>query len=336
MFADLHYDYASGRYAPVGDRLRELVEEIKLADELGLDVFGLGEHHREDYAVSVPEMVLAAAASVTKRIKLGSAVTVLSSSDPVRTYQHFATLDHLSQGRAEIIVGRGSFIESFPLFGHNLKDYDKLFDEKLELLLKINRTSGPISWAGSARPSLEGQLVLPRANGELPIWIAVGGTPASVQRAARLGLPLILAIIGGNPENFRPLVDFYNEEYARQGHPPQNRQLGVHAHTFIGDKEAIQRYYPYYAAQMNKIGRERGWMPFSPQQFDQSRGPSGALLMGSAEEVAEKIISFQKLFGLTRFMAHLDTGGPPHKEIMRSIELLGSKVAPIVRAATSS
>lgn len=335
MFADLPVDKKTGTPRPAGDRLQELIREIQLADETGLDVFGIGEHHRKDYAVSSPEIILAAAATVTKNIKLGSAVTVLSSADPVKVYQNFATIDLLSNGRAEIIVGRGSFIESFPLFGYDLKDYNELFEEKLDLLLKINK-SKTVSWTGRLRPALVEQEVLPRAlNDQLPVWVAVGGTPESVQRAARLGLPLMLAIIGGSPAQFAPLVQFYKEEYKRQGHDVGKMQIGVHAHTFTGENNqaTADDLFPYYAAQMDRVGRDRGWPPYSRAQYDMGRGKSGALLIGDPPAVVDKILAQQELFGLSRFVAHIDVGGPPHKDLMKAIELFGTKVAPEVRKA---
>ncbi len=334
MFGDNHYN-AKGEPLPAGDRLRELIEEIKLMDEVGVDFFGIGEHHRPDYAVSVPETVLAAAATVTKRIKLGSAVTVLSSSDPVRVYQSFATIDQISSGRAEIMAGRGSFIESFPLFGYDLKDYNGLFEEKLELLLKINREN-PITWKGKFRPALENQQVLPRAfNDTLPVWIAVGGTPESVVRAARLGLPVIFAIIGGNPAQFQPLFQYYKKLYEEYGHDMSRFEVGVHMHSFFGEdsKQTADAYYPVYAAQMNRVGSSRGWPPFSRQQYDFGRGPQGAYIIGDVNESVEKILQMHEMFGLTRFSAHMDVGGPSHASLMKSIEIFGTKIAPKVREA---
>lgn len=335
MFGDLGQPDA-GRYLPVGRRLAELAEQIRLADEAGLDVFGIGEHHRPDYAVSAPQIVLAYAAAHTRTIKLGSAVTVLSSDDPVRVYQQFATLDQLTEGRAELIVGRGSFIESFPLFGYRLEDYDRLFTEKLDLLLAVNGAN-PLSWAGGEfTPAVRDQLVLPRPfNGSLPLWLAVGGTPQSVERAARLGIPLMLAIIGGNPRSFSPLVQYYREAYDRYEHAPEQKKVGVHAHTFIGEnaRDTADRYYRLYAAQMDKIGKERGWPPYSKMQYEAGRGEQGALLIGDAAAVTDKILQMQELFGLDRFMAHMDTGAPDHKEVMKAIEIFGSRVAPEVRKA---
>ncbi len=334
MFGDNHYD-EQGKVQPAGTRLRELIEEIKLMDRTGIDFFGIGEHHRPDYAVSVPEVVLSAAVSVTENIKLGSAVTVLSSSDPVRIYQSFATLDQLSNGRAELMAGRGSFIESFPLYGYNLNDYNELFDEKLALLLKINNED-PVTWKGKFRAPLQNQQVLPRAvNNHLNIWVAVGGTPESVERAARLGLPVIFAIIGGNPAQFKPLFQYYKELYQHHGHDMKNFQVGVHMHSFFGDdsKQTAEAYYPVYAAQMNRVGASRGWPPYTRSQFEFGRSKEGAYVIGDATEAVEKILQMQEMFGLTRFSAHMDVGGPSHEMLMKSIEIFGTRIAPKVRAA---
>jgi probable LLM family oxidoreductase len=337
MFGDNHYN-ERGEAQPAGERLRELIEEIKLMDEVGIDFFGIGEHHRPDYAVSAPEIVLAAAASVTKNIKLGSAVSVLSSSDPVKLYQSFATIDQLSNGRAELMAGRGSFIESFPLFGYNLNDYNALFDEKLELLVKINQ-SERITWSGKFRAPLQNQQVLPRAvNDKLNVWVAVGGTPESVVRAARLGLPVMFAIIGGNPAQFQPLFKYYKELLEHFGHSMDNFQVGVHMHSFFGEdsKQTADAYYPVYAAQMTRVGSTRGWPPYNREQFEFGRSKEGAYLIGDANEVVDKILLMHELFGLTRFSAHMDVGGPSHKSLMKSIELYGTKIAPKVRQALSS
>jgi probable LLM family oxidoreductase len=334
MFGDNHYD-DKGQPLPAGNRLRELIEEIKLMDETGIDFFGIGEHHRPDYAVSVPEVVLGAAASVTKKIKLGSAVTVLSSSDPVRIYQAFATLDQLSNGRAELMAGRGSFIESFPLYGYNLNDYNDLFEEKLELLLKINKEN-PISWKGKFRASLENQEVLPRAvNNHLNIWVAVGGTPESVVRAGRLGLPVMFAIIGGNPAQFKPLFQYYSELYEHFGHDKKSFQVGVHMHSLFGEnsKQTADAYYPIYSSQMNRVGRTRGWAPFTRDQYEFGRSKDGAYIIGDVNEAVDKILSMHEMFGLTRFSAHMDVGGPSHDMLMKSIEIFGTKIAPQIRAA---
>lgn len=334
MFGDNHYD-ATGKPLSAGERLRELIEEIKLMDEVGLDFYGIGEHHRPDYAVSVPEIILAAAATVTKNIKLGSAVTVLSSADPVRVYQSFATIDQLSNGRAEIVAGRGSFIESFPLYGYNLNHYDELFEEKLDLLQKINQQN-PISWKGKHRAALNEQQVLPRAvNDHLNIWVAVGGTPESVVRAGKAGLPVIFAIIGGNPVQFQPLFQYYRDVYKHFKHDETKLEVGVHMHCFFGEnsKQVADEYYPLYAAQMTRVGSSRGWPAYQRNQFDFGRSKEGALIIGDANEAIDKILQMQELFGLTRFSAHMDVGGPSHASLMKSIELFGTKIAPKVREA---
>jgi probable LLM family oxidoreductase len=334
MFGDLHID-KSGAIQPAGQRMQELIEEIKLMDEVGLDFYGIGEHHRPDYAVSAPEIILAAAASVTKNIKLGSAVSVLSSSDPVKLYQSFATIDLLSNGRAELMAGRGSFIESFPLFGYNLQDYDTLFEEKLELLLKINNNPR-ITWKGKFRAPLNDQPIYPRAvNDHLDIWIAIGGTPESVVRAGKFGLPVVFAIIGGNPAQFKPLFDYYKEVYKHFNHDMSKFRVGVHMHSFFGDdsKQIADMYYPLYSAQMDRVGRSRGWQTFQRSQFEMGRGKQGALIIGDANEAIDKILQMQEMFGLTRFSAHMDVGGPPHTALMKSIEIFGTKIAPKVREA---
>lgn len=322
----------------VAQRLQELIEEIELADQLGLDVFGIGEHHRPDYSVSAPAVVLAAAAARTSRIRLSSAVTVLSSDDPVRVFQQFATLDLLSGGRAEIMAGRGSFIESFPLFGYNLNDYDALFEEKLELLLKI-RESERVTWAGKHRPTLIRQGIYPRPLQEpLPVWIALGGTPQSAVRAATHGLPMALAIIGGAPEHFASLVDRYREAGAAAGQPPERLAVGINSHTYVADgpEQARDEFFPSYAAMMNRLGRERGWSSMTRAQFEALCSPHGSLLVGSPEEVAEKILYEYEIFGHQRFMAQMTVGPMPHAQVLRSIELFGTKVAPLVRAGLAS
>ena len=334
MFGDLHID-KNGNIQPTAQRLQELMEEIKLMDEVGLDFYGIGEHHRPDYAVSTPEIILAAAATVTKNIKLGSAVSVLSSADPVKLYQSFATIDLLSNGRAELVAGRGSFIESYPLYGYNLKDYDALFEEKLDLLLKINQ-SERITWKGKFRTPLNDQQILPRAlNDHLNIWVAVGGTPESVVRAATHGLPVIFAIIGGNPAHFKPLFDYYKEVYQHHNHDMNKFQVGVHMHAFFGEEaqQTANEYYPIYSAQMNRIGQSRGWPPYQKEQYDAGRGSKGHLLIGDANQAVEKILQLHELFGLTRFSAHMDVGGPSHTSMMKSIEIFGTKIAPAVRKA---
>ena len=314
-------------------RLHNLLEEIELADQLGLDVFGVGEHHRPDYAVSSPAVALAAAAARTRDIRLTSAVTVLSSDDPVRVFQDFATLDLISDGRAEIMAGRGSFIESFPLFGYDLGDYDQLFSEKLELLLKV-RDSERVTWAGKHRPPLEDAGVYPRPlQNPLPVWIAVGGTPQSVVRAALLGLPLAIAIIGGQPEHFAPLARLYRQAARRAGHDTALLPVSINSHTYVAEtsQRAGDEYFPTYAAMMNRIGRERGWSPMGRGQFEMGRSPRGALLVGSPDEVVQKILFEHELFGHQRFMAQISVGTMAHEKVMRAIELFGTEVAPAVR-----
>ncbi|CAM3483843.1 LLM class flavin-dependent oxidoreductase [Marinicrinis lubricantis] len=332
-FLEATPDPVTGEAISHAERLRRAVEEIVLADQVGLDVYGVGEHHRADYASSAPAVVLAAAASMTKHIRLTSAVTVLSSDDPVRVYQQFATLDGISNGRAEIMAGRGSFIESFPLFGYSLEDYDELFDEKLELLLKI-RASEKVNWQGGHRPAIRDLGVYPRAVQEpLPVWIASGGNPQSVIRAGMLGLPIALAIIGGMPEQFAPIVSLYKEAAKRAGHDPDKLQIATHSHGFIADttEEAADKFFPPTQAQMNVLAKERGWPRYDRSSFDAARSMRGALYVGDAEYVAEKIILLRKNLGITRFFLHVNVGTMPHKDILRAIELLGTKVAPIVR-----
>ena len=333
-FGELTQNPATGHLLSPAQRLRDLIEEIELADQVGLDVFGLGEHHRSDYIVSAPAVVLAAAAGRTKRIRLTSAVTVLSSDDPVRVFQNFATLDLLSGGRAEIMAGRGSFIESFPLFGYDLDDYDTLFAEKLDLLLKI-RSEERVSWSGRHRAPLSDQPVYPRPVQEpLPVWIAVGGTPQSVVRAGALGLPLAIGISGGQPERFAPLASLYREAGSRAGHDPASLRVGINTHAYIADtsQQAADEFFPAYAQVMTKLGRERGWPPTTRPHFEAMREPRGALAVGSPQEVIDKILFQYELFRHDRHLAQFSVGTLPHGQIMRSIELLGTKVAPIVRA----
>lgn len=335
MFGDLGINPETGQFRSAQQRLNEIIEEIKLMDEVGLDYFGMGEHHRPDYAVSSPEIILAAAATVTKNIKLGSAVSVLSSSDPVKLYQNFSMIDNISNGRAEIMAGRGSFIESFPLFGYDLSHYEELFIEKLDLLLEINKQTY-ITWEGKHRPSLDNQPVLPRpVDDHLPIWIAVGGTPQSVIRAAKLGLPLMLAIIGGSPSQFVPLMNLYKKVYGDSGHDMSKMQVGIHAHGLFGEneQEISNYYYPIYAEQMNRIGRTRGWMPYHRSQFDMGKSLDGALFIGEPEKMIDKILYTQEMFGLQRFAIHMDVGAPDHKHMMKSIEIFGTKIAPKVKEA---
>lgn len=336
-FADMLPDVPGASGVQAQQRIRELMEEIRLADELGLDVFGIGEHHRPDYAVSSPATLLAAAAVLTKNIRLSSAVTVLSSDDPVRVYQQFASVDLLSSGRAEIMAGRGSFIESFPLFGYDLRDYDELFSSKLDLLLRLCK-GGPVTWQGTHRPALKEQGVYPQAvQVPLPVWVAVGGTPASAVRAATLRLPLVLAIIGGMPEQFVPFINLYKNTAIKQGTPQEQIRLAVNNHVFITEdaQDAADSFYPYYSEMMNRVGRERGWPPLTRQQYDGLRSPRGALMVGSVQQVIDKILYEHELFGFTRFLAQASIGTVPHKLIMKSIELFGTKVAPAIRKALS-
>jgi probable LLM family oxidoreductase len=330
-FADL----ADG--ADPAQRLRELVEEIELADAVGLDVFGVGEHNRPDFAVSSPAVALAGAATRTRRIRLSSAVTVLSTDDPVRIFEQFATLDGLSGGRAEIIAGRGSFTESYPLFGASLDDYDELFAEKLELLLAV-RDSERVTWAGSGRhrAGLEDAGVYPRpVQDPLPVWIGVGGTPASVVRAGLLGLPLVIAIIGGEPARFVQFAELYREAARRGGHDPATLPIAINSHAHVAEdaQQAADEMFPSYELMMNRVGRERGWPPIVRQQFEAGRTPRGAIFCGDPQQVADKILAQHELFGHARFLAHMGTGGLAHDKVLRAIELLGTEVAPRVREA---
>ncbi len=331
-FAEMSPDPKTGRALGPGPRLRNLMEEIELADQLGLDVFGVGEHHRPDFAISAPAVVLAAAAARTRTIRLTSAVNVLSSDDPVRVFQEFATVDLLSGGRAEIMAGRGSFIESFPLFGYDLNDYDELFAEKLDLLLKI-RAGEKVTWSGKHRAPIRNVGVYPRPEGEIPVWIAVGGTPQSVVRAGMLGLPLAVAIIGGEPERFGPLVDLYRQAATRGGHDPAKLPVGINSHGYIADtsQQAADEAFPPFAEAMTRIGRERGWPPTTRAQFEASRTLRGATFVGSPEQVIEKILFQHEIFGHQRFLIQFSVGALPHAGLMHSIELFGTKVAPVVR-----
>jgi probable LLM family oxidoreductase len=330
--------YTFADVAPGGShpqRLRELVAEMELADQVGLDVFGLGEHHRPDYAVSSPAVALAAGAARTKHIRLTSAVTVLSSDDPVRVFQQYATLDGLSGGRAEIMAGRGSFIESFPLFGYDLADYDALFAEKLDLLLKL-RDNDTVSWQGDLRAPLDHVTLYPRPEqAKLPVWIAVGGTPQSVVRAATLGLPMALAIIGGDPKRFAPYFDLYREAWSRSDRKPEDVKLSLNMHGFVADTTdaAKQIFYEPHNAVMNRIGRERGWPPSGQREFEAACGPNGHLLIGDPERVADRIIELHRVFRNDRILIQMAIGAMPHKQLMHAIELLGTKVAPRVKEA---
>jgi probable LLM family oxidoreductase len=327
-FADL----ASG--VSPEQRMRDLLEEAELADQLGLDVFALGEHHRPDFAVSAPAVPLAAIAARTQRIRLSSAVTVLSSDDPVRVFQQFAELDLLSGGRAEIMAGRGSFIESFPLFGYDLDDYDELFAEKLELLLAI-RDANPVSWSGRHRAPLNQAGIWPRpVQDPLPVWVAVGGTPQSVVRAAMLGLPLTIAIIGGQPARFAPLVELYRRAWQQAGHPGEPGPVAINTHAFVGATRAAadSAFAAPYLAMMNRIGRERGWPPSGRPEYQALAAPDGALAVGDPEQVAEKILMEHELFGHQRYVGQMSVGAVAHADVLRSIELFGTEVAPRVRA----
>lgn len=317
------------------DAMFQLLERMEHADRSDLDVFGIGEHHRKGFLDSAPTHILAAAASRTKKIKLASAVTVLSSMDPVRAFQNFATLDLISDGRAEMVVGRGSFTDAFPLFGFKLDDYDELFSEKLDLLLEI-RDKEFVTWSGKFRPAMKNQPVYPRPLQEkLPIWLGVGGTPQSFVRAGTLGLPLMVAIIGGETHRFRPLVDLYREAGRRAGHAPEQLTVGIHSLGYVGNttEEAFNDFYPGYAASMTKIGKERGWPPMTKEHFLAQAGPTGALLVGSAEEVAEKILRHANaLGGISRLTFQMDSAEVSHDKLMQSIELIGKKVKPLVNA----
>jgi probable LLM family oxidoreductase len=317
------------------ERMRNLLEEAVLADQLGLDVFAIGEHHRPDFLISAPAVALAAVAARTERIRLSSAVTVLSSDDPVRVFQQFAELDLISGGRAEIMAGRGSFIESFPLFGYDLDDYDELYAEKLDLLLRI-RDNERVTWNGRLRAPLHDAGVYPRpVQDPLPVWVAVGGSPQSVARAGTLGLPLTLAIIGGQPERFVPLIDLYRRAYAAAGHGPAEQRIAINTHAFVGETsaQADGAFAHSYLEMMNRIGRERGWPPSGRAEYDALRSPRGALAAGSPEQVAEKIVFEHGLFGHQRYVGQMSVGAVDHADVMRSIELFGTQVAPLVRAA---
>lgn len=332
---ELGLDSFASALSPPGSRLEParlltgLLDEIGQADRAGLDVFGIGEHHRKDFLDSAPAVILAAAAARTERIRLTSAVTVLSAADPVRVFEQFATLDLISGGRAEMVVGRGSFVDAFPLFGLKLDDYDELFEEKLDLLLKI-RANPTVTWSGKHRPALTGQGVFPRPiQDPLPIWIGVGGTPASFARAGLLGLPLMVAIIGGEPHRFRPLIDLYRRAWAHAGHPPEKLKVGLHMLGYVADtdQKAADDFFPGYAHSFTEIGRERGWAPVTRAHFDALRGPEGALLVGSPDSVAEKILRVNEaLGGIARLTFQMSVAALTHDKLMRAIELLGAEV----------
>ncbi|MCR8658847.1 LLM class flavin-dependent oxidoreductase [Paenibacillus endoradicis] len=332
-FVECNPDPKTGELISHAERIRQVVEEIVLADQVGLDVYGVGEHHRQDYAASSPATILAAGAARTKNIRLTSAVTVLSSDDPVRVYQQFATVDAISNGRAEIMAGRGSFIESFPLFGYDLEDYDELFDEKLDLLLHLTK-SEVVSWKGKHRSSINARGIYPRpVQDPLPVWIGSGGNQQSVVRAGYLGLPLVLAIIGGSPYHFAPLVELYKRAATKAGHDISKLPIASHSHGFIADTTelAAEQFFPPAQAVMNILGRERGWSPYTRQTFDHARSIEGALYVGDSQYVAQKIINLRKHVGITRFMIHMPLGTMPHDQVMHGIELFGKEVAPIVR-----
>jgi probable LLM family oxidoreductase len=333
-FAEVMPDLKTGNTISYDERIDQIVDEIVLADRVGLHYYGIGEHHRKDFAASSPHTILAAATRLTQNIKLGSAVTVLSSEDPVRVYQNFATLNALSKGRAEIMAGRGSFIESFPLFGYDLSQYDRLFSEKLDLLLQI-RDHEIVSYEGKTRAAIDNLGVYPRTNYPLPIHIAVGGTPASVVRAANYGLPLFLAIIGGYPRQFLPLIELYKKTYQARGFDLNNQCISVHSHGFIADtmEEAVEIYFPSIKQAMDIIGKERGWPTYTRQTYDASRSIEGALFVGDPEYVARKILHLRKTLGIHRFALHVPVGQLDHDQVMKTIELLGTKVKPIIDQA---
>ena len=331
-FAETIAPHGGGSPVGHGERLRQILEEVDVAESSGLDVYGLGEHHRPDFASSAPAVVLAAAAGRTSRIRLFPAVSILSTDDPVRVFQQYATLDLISSGRAELLVGRGSFIESFPLFGYDLEDYNELFAEKLDLLIQLRDSGEEVTWSGRFRPPIRGQGVYPRPERKLPIRVAVGGTPQSIVRAASRGLEVALAIIGGSPERFAPLADLYRKTLTESGYDPADVPLSVHGHGYISDsnEKAAEEYYGSYAAAMSRLGRERGWGPMTKGQFDSMRSEEGSLVLGDVETVAAKILRWKQILGITRFELHISVGTMPHEKVLSSIELLGNKVAPII------
>lgn len=335
-FAAIQKDKVDNTGAYAIEAMRLLLERIEQADQVGLDVFGVGEHHRREFLDSAPTMILAAAAARTKSIRLTSAVTVLSAADPVRVFQNFATLDLISKGRAEMVVGRGSFIESFPLFGFNLQDYDALFAEKLDLLLNI-RQNEKVTWSGKFRAPLNAQAIYPRpVQNPLPIWLGVGGTTASFVRAGKLGLPLMVAVIGGETHRFRPLIDLYREAGAKAGHSPDKLKVGLHSLGYVAEstKEAMDDFYPGYARVFTEIGKERGWPPVSRAHFEAQAGTRGALIVGSPEEVAEKIVRHSEaLGGISRLTFQMDNAHLPQEKLLKSIELIGTRVAPAVKSS---
>ncbi|QEM09722.1 Atu2307/SP_0267 family LLM class monooxygenase [Mucilaginibacter rubeus] len=334
-FGEVHPDGKSGNAVNAHKRVQELLEEVKLADEVGLDVFAFGEHHRPDFVISAPEILISAAAAITKNIRLSSSVTVLSSADPVRTFQNFATADLVSGGRVEMIAGRGSFIESFPLFGFDLNDYDALFTEKLEMFLQINKQE-IVSWQGNFRAPIRNQGVYPRPlQQEIPVWIGVGGTPASAKRAGALNLPLIIAILGSAPKHFIPFVELYRESAAKAGHDVSKLQLAISSQFYVAEnsQRAADEFYPSYEALMTRVGRDRGWSPMTREQFEYLRD-FGPLVVGDPQQAIDKIMQQYELFGNTRFVAQLVTGFTKHTDILKAIEIYGTKVAPVVRKET--
>ncbi|MFS2185381.1 Atu2307/SP_0267 family LLM class monooxygenase [Mucilaginibacter sp. Mucisp84] len=336
-FGEIHPDGTSGNAVNAHKRVQELLEEVKLADEVGLDVYAFGEHHRPDFVISAPEILISAAAAITKNIRLSSSVTVLSSVDPVRTFQNFATADLVSGGRVEMIAGRGSFIESFPLFGFDLNDYDALFTEKLEMFLQINKQE-IVSWQGNFRAPIRNQGVYPRPlQQEIPVWIGVGGTPASAKRAGALNLPMIIAILGSAPKHFVPFVELYRESAAKAGHDVSKLQLAISSQFYIAgtSQQAADEFYPSYEALMTRVGKDRGWSPMTREQFEYLRD-FGPLVVGDPQQAIDKIMQQYELFGNTRFVAQLVTGFTKHKDILKAIELYGTRVAPVVRKETKA
>jgi probable LLM family oxidoreductase len=331
-FAETMPEPSAGATVGHGERLRQILEEVEVAEAVGLDVYGLGEHHRPDFASSSPATVLAAAAGRTSRIRLFPAVAILSTDDPVRVFQQYATLDLVSSGRAELLVGRGSFIESFPLFGYDLDHYDELFAEKLDLLLQI-RDHEEITWSGRFRPAIQGRGIYPRPERPLPVRVAVGGTPQSIVRAATRGLPVALAIIGGSPDRFRFLADLHRRTLVESGFDPADAPLSVHAHGYVADdtERAAEEFYESYAIAMSRIGGERGWGPMTRDQYDLMRRPEGSLVLGDPATVAAKILRWKDILGINRFELHISVGTLPHVQVLRSIELFGTEVARIVR-----
>lgn len=336
-FGEVHPDGTAGNALNAQQRVKELLEEVKLADEVGLDVYAFGEHHRPDFVISAPEILMSAAAAITKNIRLSSSVTVLSSTDPVRTFQNFATVDLISGGRAEMIAGRGSFIESFPLFGYDLNDYDELFAEKLDMFLQINKQE-KLSWQGKFRSPVRDQGVYPRpAQAAIPVWLGVGGTKASAVRAGKLNLPMMIAILGSAPRHFVSFVDLYRESAEKAGHDVSQLQLGISSQFFVAEnsKQAADEFYPSYEALMNRVGKDRGWSPMTRASFEYLRN-DGPLVVGDVQQAIDKIMAQYELFGNTRFLAQLVTGHTSHAQILKAIEIYGTKVAPVVRKETST